>query len=316
MRLRIGHLSTTYHTAFILMNAKWFKKKIGIETLWKLFPTGPEMIKAFFNRELDLGYIGLPPAMIGIEKGLAIRCVAGGHIEGTVLVAREGFKTLNELGSIEDVLCQFKGKVIGTPSKGSIHDVILRWLINKAELQNDVTIKNFEWTDFILDAIENGDVDCGCGTPPLAVLASRLLKARIVVPSSVMWSYSPSYGIVATGDMIKNHSDVLENFLKLHEEACNLIRRKPHEAAEIIARTIRIIDKGFVLEVLKVSPKYCASLPNEYMKSALAFLPVLAKMGYVSKSLGREDIFKTDMIERIHSEKPHYNDPGLLEVSC
>jgi NitT/TauT family transport system substrate-binding protein len=53
------------------MSIEW-KEKIGIKTNWRLFPTGPEMVKAFFRGELDLGYMGLPPAMIGIyEEGYA-----------------------------------------------------------------------------------------------------------------------------------------------------------------------------------------------------------------------------------------------------
>ena len=129
MRLRIGHLTTAYHTSFILMDSEWSKERIGIKTDWRLFPTGPDMVKAFFRGDVDLGYMGLPPAMIGIDRGLEIRCVAGGHIEGTVLVAKKSFQTLKELGTINKVLSQFKGKVIGTPAKGSIHDVILRQLI-------------------------------------------------------------------------------------------------------------------------------------------------------------------------------------------
>ena len=58
---------------------------------WSLFPTGPAMMKAFESKEIDLGYIGLPPVMIGISKGIKIKCVAGGHVEGTVMVGTEQF---------------------------------------------------------------------------------------------------------------------------------------------------------------------------------------------------------------------------------
>ena len=313
MRLRIGHLTTAYHTVFILMGTDWVKEKIGIKADWRLFPTGPDMVKAFSRGELDLGYMGLPPAMIGIDKGLEIRCVAGGHIEGTVLVAKKSFQTLKELGTVNNVLSQFKGKAIGTPAKGSIHDVILRQLIAEADLQESVVVKNFEWADFVLEAMEDSVVDCGCGTPSLAVLASRFLNTKIVLPSTVMWPHNPSYGIIATVKMIKDYHEILESFLALHEDACNLIRRKPYEAAEIATKTIGIVDKDFILEVFKVSPKYCASLPDEYVKSTLAFVPVLQKMGYISKSLGKDDIFYRNIIEKIHREKSHYNDPCMLK---
>jgi NitT/TauT family transport system substrate-binding protein len=87
--IRIGYLSTAYHTSFILIGTNWIKKKMKAKVDWRLFSTGPEMIKAFMKGELDVSYIGLPPAMIGIDKGLAIKCIAGGHMEGTVLQLRK-----------------------------------------------------------------------------------------------------------------------------------------------------------------------------------------------------------------------------------
>jgi NitT/TauT family transport system substrate-binding protein len=311
-RLRIGHLSTAYHTAFILMGGDWVEKRMQIEADWRLFPTGPEMIKAFTRKELDIGYIGLPPAMIGIDKGLEIRCVAGGHVEGTVFTATRNYRTLSELGTMGRVLSQFNGRTIGTTTRGSIHDVIIRRLIDQAGLQEKMHVKNFEWADFILEAMEQKEVDGGCGTPPLAVLAAKYLGGRIVLPPSIMWSHSPSYGITATLETIRDSPDMLEGFLGLHEEACNLARENPQEAAEMATKAIGILDTNFLLDVLKVSPKYCASLPKEYVESALSFVPVLQGMGYISKPLAKEDVFWTEIIDRIHKEKPHYDNPGKL----
>jgi NitT/TauT family transport system substrate-binding protein len=311
-RIRIGYLSTAYHTSFILMGTNWIEKRTDIKAEWRLFPTGPEMIKTFAKGELDIGYIGLPPAMIGIDKGISINCLAGGHMEGTVFTAKKSFKALRELGSEKETLSQFRGKTIGTPTKGSIHDVIIRSLLHKYRLQRDITIKNFQWADEIIEAMQDSTVDGGVGTPSLAVLASHLLGAKLILPPNKMWPHNPSYGIVATIEMISDSPHALEDFLTLHEEACNLIRRRPQEAAEIAARTLVMVNEDFVLEVYRVSPKYCASLSKEYIDSTLAFVPFLKKQGYISSSLNADDIFHTDFIEKIHPEKPHYNEPEML----
>lgn len=311
-QVKIGYLSTAYHTSFILMGTNWIRKRMNVEADWRLFPTGPEMIKAFTRGELDIGYIGLPPAMIGISKGLPIRCIAGGHMEGTVFAAKKDFKTFEELGSVEETLSQFVGKTVGTPTRGSIHDVIIRNLLEKSHLQYNVAVRNFSWADQILEAMEDSEVDGGVGTPPLAVLAQRLLGARLILPPSLMWPHNPSYGIVATMDVIRSSPESAESFLRLHEEACNLIRTSPKEAAEVTAKTLGMVDKDFILEVYAVSPKYCASLSKEYVDSALAFVPFLKKMGYISSPIKADSVFHTDFIERIHTERPHYEDAGML----
>ena len=68
------------------------------------------MMKEFKSGDIDVGYIGLPPVMIGIENGLKIKCVAGGHIEGTVMVAPKSYKSFDELKSLKAVLKQFECK--------------------------------------------------------------------------------------------------------------------------------------------------------------------------------------------------------------
>lgn len=298
----IGYLSTLYHTSFILRGSG-LMEDIGLKASWKLFPNGPAMVDALEMGEIDLCYLGLPPAMIGIARGLKIKCVAGGHVEGTVLIGSSGYQPGR---TVKEALTQFKGKAIGTPRKGSIHDVILRKMINDSGLEDEIKIENFDWADFIIDAMMDGEVDGGCGTPPLAVLTMRQLGAKIVLEPSKTWPFNPSYGIIATERLINDCPSVLKNFLKVHEDACRLLREEPREAAKLVQRAMKIIEEDFALEVFQISPKYCASLPSRYINSAMAFLPVLQEMGYISRDLTKEDIFDTKFIEKIHPENHHY----------
>src|SRR5512136_3033955 len=112
--VKIGYLTTLYHTSFIIQ-ASGQMADLGIKASWKLFPNGPAIVEAFGKNEIDLGYIGLPPAMIGISKGLKIKCIAGGHVEGTVLIGKRDFQLAE---TAKEVLSQFKGRIIGTPRRG------------------------------------------------------------------------------------------------------------------------------------------------------------------------------------------------------
>ena len=125
-KVRIGHLSTFYHTSILLMARGDAAGTLSRGVEWKLFGTGPAIVNAFEKGDLDLAYIGLPPAVIGMERGVRIVCVAGGHIEGTVLSARTRYGSYPDLPDLGKVLRQFSGLKIGVPGRGSIHDVILR----------------------------------------------------------------------------------------------------------------------------------------------------------------------------------------------
>jgi NitT/TauT family transport system substrate-binding protein len=299
----IGHLSTFYHTSFILEGTDWLRKA-GLDVTWKLFASGPDMVRAFENKEIDLGYIGLPPAIIGISKGLPLKCIAGGHVEGTVMIGQPDYKSFDELGDVKKVLEQFVGKTVGTPPKGSIHDVIIKDLIDKLHL--DVEVKNYAWADFVLGAMTDREIEGAVGTPPLVVASRRFAGSKIVIPPHMLWPNNPSYGIVARGEFMQ-HPDVILKFLAQHERASNLIREKPLEAAEIVSKLTQIVDPEFVVEAYRISPKYCAALSKEYVQSTMGFVGALKGLGYINRLVREDEIFADRFIKQVHPEPAHYN---------
>jgi NitT/TauT family transport system substrate-binding protein len=302
-QVNIGHLSTLYHTSFILMGTDWLEKA-GIKATWKLFASGPDIVKAFAEGEIDIGYIGLPPAIIGIDRGISIICVAGGHVEGTVLIAQKDYMTLSESGDLESVMKQFEGKIIGSPPKGSIHDVIINNIINKAKL--DIKVKNFPWTDFVLEALIDRDIDAAVGTPPLAAAAARACEAKIIIPPDKLWKDNPSYGIVIRKELMK-YPDVIMRFLELHEKASNFIRKEPAKAARIVSRLTAIVDEDFVLDAYSISPKYCSMLSSGFVSSTMDFVPVLQRLKYISRMISLDEIFEFSFINKVHKASAHYD---------
>lgn len=308
-QFRIGYLSTMYHTSHIIKKEGWVEKDLKIKPEWHLFPTGPAMVEAFAATTIDIGYIGLPPAMIGMEKGVPIQCIAGGHVEGTVMMAPDNYRSLNDLHDISQVLKQFTGKSLGTPTRGSIHDVIIRHLIDQH--QESIDIRNFSWADLIPEAFDNGEIAGAVGTPPLAVVCAQECGTKMTIPPHALWPYNPSYGIVVRKEWFRENP-LLEEFLKLHEQACNLIRDNPQEAASIVSDAVKVVDSSFVIKVFQISPKYCASLPKTYIDSTMKFVTVLNQLGYIKKDLAEEDIFDRTTIDNIHPEPAHYDHPGSL----
>ena len=305
--LNIGHLSTAYHTNYILMETEDLKKDLKMDINWILFGTGPAMVKAFKEGKLDIGYMGLPPAIIGIDQGVPIKCVAGGHVEGTIMVAKRGYKTLKQLDNdINKVFSQFKGKAIGVPSKGSIHDVILNYYLEKYSLLNEITVKNYGQAEFIATHMKEGILEAGVGTPALAVFASTILESHLIVEAKDLWSFNPSYGIFAHEKLIRNNPDLVIKFLSHHKSASNLLRNSPLIAADKISKTFEIVDKNYAESVLKISPKYCISLSKGYIKATMEFVKTLHKLEYIQHELKLKHIFDFKFVNIVHPESEHY----------
>jgi len=284
------------------------EKRLGVEVEWKLMGTGPAIMKAFRQKELDLAYIGLPPAIIGISQGTGVLCVAGGHMEGTVMAGPAKWKGFPEAGDLASVLGQFRGGKIGVPGKGSIHDVILKKCIEQSDLAGKIEVINYPWADLVTEAVVNGEVFAAFGTPALAVAIERFAGGKVLYPPSKLWPDNPSYGIVADSGFLQREEKMVERFLILHEEATAFMRNEPEKAAQAIADFVGIIDREFVLDTLRISPKYCAHLTEGYVTSTMRFVPVLRKLGYIHEDVAQERIFSRDIISRIHPGKDHYSD--------
>ena len=306
LSLRIGHLSTFYHTAPLLIGMDDLPRSLGCEVAWRLFGTGPAIVEAFERSELDLAYIGLPPAMIGMDRGVDIKCIAGGHIEGTIIAGLGNCIAYPEAPSLEAVLEQFHGRVIGVPGKGSIHDVILSDCMKKFDLAGKVEIINFAWADEIVDAMAVGQVQGAFGTPALAIAAGRYAGGRLLYPPELLWPDNPSYGIVARTEFIRTQGDLAMRFLALHEEAAGVFRDTPELAAEKIAGMVGLVDSAYVLDAIGVSPKYCAQLTDGYIACTMRFAEAMQGLGYLENSISVERVFDRTLIEKVHPPGDHY----------
>ncbi len=306
MTLRIGHLSTFYHTSILLIAMGGVDRKLGASVEWKLYGTGPDIVRAFEKGELDLAYIGLPPAMIGIARGTRLKCVAGGHIEGTVISGHESLREANAPEGLQQVLGQLKGERVGVPGKGSIHDVILSDCLERFGLSREVEVINYRWADMITEAVARSEVAAAVGTPALAVAIKRYAHGKVLFPPSMLWPSNPSYGIVASEGIRNENGPLIETFLSIHEEAALTLKTRPQEAAEKIASYVKIVDADFVAEAIGISPRYCSQLTDGFISSTMEFERALRRLGYTERKLAVKDIFDFSFIRKVHPPGDHY----------
>jgi NitT/TauT family transport system substrate-binding protein len=262
---------------------------------------GPEIMKAFGRGELDLAYVGLPPAIIGIDQGIKVICVAGGHEEGTVMAGKPNWTGYPETVDLGDVLKQFRGRRIGVPGKGSIHDVILRDCIEHYGLEREIEIKNYAWADMVTEAVVNDEVSAAFGTPALAVAIKRFAGGRC--SRLRLWPEGRATAFLAEKDL-RNRQELVKRFLVLLEEAEASLRGVGERRA--IADYVGIIDRG-------VRARNAAGLSDTaQLTKGCGIHPAVRegakRMGDIRREIPREEIFDTSLIDAVHPSKDHYGD--------
>jgi NitT/TauT family transport system substrate-binding protein len=306
MKLRIGHLSTLYHTSILIMAHEELRGALKAELQWRLYGTGPAIVEGFMKEEINMAYIGLPPAIVGIAKGIRIKCIAGGHIEGTVIASSADKKGFPEVNSLKEILVQFRR--VGVPGRGSIHDLILKDMVSR--FNSSAEVVNLPWADEVLEAFVRREVDAVCGTPALAEAVVEFADGKVLCPPELLWPHNPSYGILVKEELIQQCRELLREFLVVHERASEMLRTRKTEVSRLIAEYIGVVDEDFVYNTLNISPKYCASLTEEYIACSMRMAKRLRSLGYIQREVSVDEVFNRSLIEEVHPESPHYNMVG------
>ncbi len=302
--LRVGHLSTLYHTSIVMQAVPGLLEEFPLDIHWRLYGTGPAIVEAFKRGEIDLAYIGLPPAIIGMTEGVDIVCVAGGHVEGTVIASGADASGYPETDDLAGILSQFER--IGVPGRGSIHDLIINDLLYSLDVP--VEVVNLPWADEVLESFMKGGVDAVVGTPALAEAVIYYGGGRIVYPPERLWPDNPSYGILVDKGLLERYRDAVRMFLQLHEKASWLLRKETAEVASAISGLLGMVDRDFVLGTLGISPHYCATLTEAYIECTMRLGARMRELGYIKRLPTVEEIFDLSLVEEIHPEDDHYRE--------
>src|ERR1700675_5082508 len=235
--LRVGYFPNITHAQALVGRANGqFEKALGagVQVEWKAFNAGPSAIEALFANAIDLTYVGPNPTVAGYfrSQGEAVRVIAGAASGGASLVVRQG-------AGIEKA-ADFHGKRVATPQQGNSQDVALRaWLrangLKPQEKGGDVQvlpITNADQSTLFL----KGQLDAAWAPEPWAARLVHDAGGRIFLDERDLW---PNHEFVITDllvhpQFLKEHPDVVKNFLRAHVEITDWINKNPGQAKQIM----------------------------------------------------------------------------------
>ena len=292
--LRIGYQPSTHQIAEMVASAKgWWTedlKPFGVVTIQeKEFQSGPPEMQGMLAGALDVAYVGTAPPITAIAQGLDAKIVAAVNINGSDLVlgpdvAYNGPKSL-------------EGLSIGTFPPGSIQDIVMKkWLTDNNVDISKIQIRGMGPSDAVT-AIEAGKIN-GVFLPhpsPSQIVLDG--KGRSVIQSGQMWPDHACCSLLISGKLIREHPDLVNQIIKTHIKATNYVNANPEDAAKIYANRTKQN-----LTVVEASMKNWdgkwVSDPTIQIPSTVQYAKVDKDLGYINKTLTKEDLFDTSFYEK------------------
>lgn len=240
--VRVGAFPNITHAQAMVGKAKGaFDKAVGSNTKveWKSFNAGPAAIEALFAGAIDMTYIGPNPTISGYVRsnGEALRVVAGAASGGAALVVR------NDAGI--NNAADFHRKKVASPQLGNTQDVALRsWLRNNGlkstDKGGDVQVIPLANPDQLTLFVKK-ELDAAWAPEPWATRLIREGNGRLFLDERTLWPNGQFVcaNLIVSTKFLKEHPDVVKNWLRAHVELTDWINTNLPEAERIFNAQIQ-----------------------------------------------------------------------------
>lgn len=298
--LNIGYQPSTHQIAYMTAYEKgWWQADLEPYGITKIneyqFPTGAPEMQAMMAGNLDVAYVGAAPAITALSGGLDAKIVEPVQINGSSLVLRPEY----EYKSPQDL----KGLKIATFPAATIQDTLLReWLKeNGLDPEKDVTILGMTPGDAVTAISAKQVAAVFLPHPSPAVIESEG-NGRTIVQSGQMEANHSCCVLVVSGKLIREHPDIVEQIVRTHIKATEYNQAHVDEAAQIYSNKTTE-DLETVRKSLKEWDGRWITDPTIIEDSAVNYSNIQHELGYIPKSLTRDEIFDTSFYEKVMSEK-------------
>lgn len=284
--IKVGYLPTDHSAALLVAKHNKLYEKNGLNVQTVQISAGSNIVDAVASGDLDIGYVGITPAMQGISKGVPIKVVGAVNLEGSGIVVQPN----STITSPADLI----GKNIASPGVSSIQQVLLQYELIKYNITlKDVNIISMNVFN-IPSSLAARKVDAYISYEPFVSMAPYQNIGEVLIYSEDIIKDHPCCVIITREEYIENHPEKLDKFLEIHDNTTKYVNNHPNETANILNQELTTN-----LDVEHLSLQhiiFVSRIDKSFQDKVLELVKIENQMGYLNKSLTSDDIFNTEFL--------------------
>lgn len=284
--IKVGYLPTDHSAALLVAKHNKLYEKNGLNVQTVQISAGSNIVDAVASGDLDIGYVGITPAMQGISKGVPIKVVGAVNLEGSGIVVQPN----STITSPADLI----GKNIASPGVSSIQQVLLQYELEKYNITlKDVNIISMNVFN-IPSSLAARKVDAYISYEPFVSMAPYQNIGEVLIYSEDIIKDHPCCVIITREEYIENHPEKLDKFLEIHDNTTKYVNNHPNETANILNQELTTN-----LDVEHLSLQhiiFVSRIDKSFQDKVLELVKIENQMGYLNKSLTSDDIFNTEFL--------------------
>ena len=262
--IEVAYLPTDHSAALLVAKHNKTYENNGLNVKTIQISTGSNIVDAVASGDVDIGYVGITPAMQGISKGVPIKVVGSVNMVGSGIVVQPN----STITSPADL----KGKKIATPGVSSIQQVLLLYELQKYNItQEDVNIISINVFN-IPSALAAHKVDAYISYEPFVSMAPYRGIGQMLMYSNDIIEDHPCCVIIAREDFIEQNPQELDTFLEIHKNSTEYVNTHPNETANILTQELTT---NLEVEMMSLQHiKFVYSVDKGYQDNVLNFMNI------------------------------------------
>jgi len=267
----IGYLQADLHhlALFIALEKGWFEEE-GLKITTRVYQNGMAEMDGFKAGEIDIGYLGIAPALIKkINANINITVVAAVNVNGSAIIVGKN----SQIDSLEDLA----GKNIAIPGYGTVQHFLLLLALEKTGLSEGYVniTRGFGPSNMEL-MLSSGQIDGFIAWEPFCADAVTKNIGVYLVKSGELWRNHPCCVIAVRNDFIKKYRNIVTKILSIHIKATKWIQEHFEEAVEIAVK-----HTGFSEDTIRLALKNIAFIYYPDFKGIRTYLEKLVEKGII-----------------------------------
>ena len=293
-----SHIKSTYGSGFCnlnfyLTNALQTAQADGLILDFITVPTFAEQVTFLGAGQVDAGLMPYTSFIALYDAGAPVKIVAGGGIQGCILVAQPGLDTPAKL----------KGKTLGTFQLDTLEVLPYDWFKKNGVSFKDITVRYMGNTPEAVEAFRAGAIDMICTVEPYGTALLKDVKGSVML-SDGLDIYGPGYTdcVLAVSDnLIKTNPAGIKALIKGMMVAQHMAETEPQKTLDrLVGSYYKTSMENAKIAMAKQPSVVDARNQTDFI---LDRVNSIMEMGYIKTKPGRGAIDWT-LLEQVIAENP------------
>lgn len=273
--LKIAGQFGLVYAPLMVAKARGIFERYGIKPVWKEYGSGGAVREALISGEVDVGFMGIPPFLIGWDKGCDWKIACGFVIIPIGLVTNDP-----NIKSLKDFKPEDK---IAVPSPGSVQHILLAMAAEK-ELGSPTALDNnivaMAHPDGAAALISKKGIKAHFTTPPYLFEELSQPGCHLVIDDVAIFGHPFNFNVGVTTQRFYDRRPVVYScFVNAIGEAMAWINNNKEAAAELLAPEFGLTPER-TLAYLNWEGMNYTSAPYGLM----GFGEFMARAGYIKRA--------------------------------